>query len=950
MFNLRKKVICLTSAASLAATTVLVPTGTPVYAKTEPVEMKSVEVGNWTMGLYFCGSNLESDGSNASNDIIEILESAVPEKFNDDVNIVLMTGGSREWHFKETYGSRLADRGLSEDEIDQIIPEEIDANKIQEYKVNFKHEFIDDEGEKQTIPTIEFIRDVAEYSADDEKVCMGNPEYLKELINDMHNDFPAEHNLLDLWNHGGGITIGVCKDEIVPDDQITLRELLATLDTTDTKGENKLDIIGYDACLMSNYEGWNKLSAYADYGVGSLTTEPLEGWYYTPFIEELGENYTNKDYTPADLAECIVDAYGDFFKVGGVYDQLNAEEDFEAEDLEDTDVEDEEVEESDNADAMLCAVDLKKLNNSVPVFGELSDTLLKLFADKDGYEVLREKFALSSFAYGTFNWNSHMIPIYSFLDAIDATAEERIEELGDSTTGYDPIYKALYEKALLQTEAVRKTVGDSLVKAYNGHEGNAFENGGSMSIFMPDYLKIRDNTALFTVDEYADYAVDSRYALYTYYVYNACKGENFQDNYESVFGYNAETSEFTVSVPEEATATAGITIAKFLENSGKYYLASSTPALPETEDCGIIKGGLDDKHYEVMGMPIQTVVNSGVYIVPGKYNGENAQITFVFDEKTGKYILSTAIVLTNFDVVIDFNEGDVITFNSAVYDTLDPEVFESVLPETISKDYVIKAEDIVVDEEEGIKSAAIPVTCVKDQGDVYAMVINVHNQTAYQYGLIPEDFITTEFKVVNYNKLKAFADSKITIAQSEFALTGEKIEPKVLFDGKADKYVEGKDYEVEYVDNIGLGTAKVIIRGIGDYEFFGEKVIEFKIIKAKNAEGKVVIKTVEVKTVVVKTPKQASVKSVKNNKKRSLTVKWKKIKGANGYEVKYARNKKFTKGKKVKTVKSGKKASLTIKKLKKKTYFVKVRAYTLDTNGKKVYGDWSKVKSVKIKR
>ena len=99
---------------------------------------------------------------------------------------------------------------------------------------------------------------------------------------------------------------------------------------------------------------------------------------------------------------------------------------------------------------------------------------------------------------------------------------------------------------------------------------------------------------------------------------------------------------------------------------------------------------------------------------------------------------------------------------------------------------------------------------------------------------------------------------------------------------------------------------------------------------------------------MVNQPKQVKVKSV-NNKKKSFTVKWKKIKGANGYEVKYALNKKFTKGKMVMNVLADK-TNLKITKLKKKkTYFVMVRAYKLDKNGKKVYGDWSKVKKVKKK-
>ena len=80
--------------------------------------------------------------------------------------------------------------------------------------------------------------------------------------------------------------------------------------------------------------------------------------------------------------------------------------------------------------------------------------------------------------------------------------------------------------------------------------------------------------------------------------------------------------------------------------------------------------------------------------------------------------------------------------------------------------------------------------------------------------------------------------------------------------------------------------------------------------------------------------------------KKTLKASWKKLTNISGYQIQYAPNKKFKKAKS-KTVKS---TSVTIKKLKKKkTYFVRVRAYKL-VDGKKVYGKWSVVKKVKIKK
>ncbi len=83
--------------------------------------------------------------------------------------------------------------------------------------------------------------------------------------------------------------------------------------------------------------------------------------------------------------------------------------------------------------------------------------------------------------------------------------------------------------------------------------------------------------------------------------------------------------------------------------------------------------------------------------------------------------------------------------------------------------------------------------------------------------------------------------------------------------------------------------------------------------------------------------------------KKQLTASWSKVSGISGYEIQYSTSKKFTK-KTTKTV-SAKSSSkkTTIKKLKKgKKYYVRLRAYkTVD--GKKVYSDWSAVKSVKVK-
>ena len=84
-------------------------------------------------------------------------------------------------------------------------------------------------------------------------------------------------------------------------------------------------------------------------------------------------------------------------------------------------------------------------------------------------------------------------------------------------------------------------------------------------------------------------------------------------------------------------------------------------------------------------------------------------------------------------------------------------------------------------------------------------------------------------------------------------------------------------------------------------------------------------------------------------KKNAIVVYWNKVNGVDGYHIQLATDKKFKKNRKSVIVAKQNASKKTVKKLKaKKKYYVRVRAYKL-ANGKKIYGKWSKIKSVKIK-
>lgn len=103
-------------------------------------------------------------------------------------------------------------------------------------------------------------------------------------------------------------------------------------------------------------------------------------------------------------------------------------------------------------------------------------------------------------------------------------------------------------------------------------------------------------------------------------------------------------------------------------------------------------------------------------------------------------------------------------------------------------------------------------------------------------------------------------------------------------------------------------------------------------------------------TQTVAAPARTVIKKLKNRNGRRVQVKFKKVAGADGYEIVYSTGVNFGK-KKTKAVSyNASKNIRTIKKLKKgRRYFVKVRAYKMNGT-KKVYGKWSPVKVIRVKK
>lgn len=99
----------------------------------------------------------------------------------------------------------------------------------------------------------------------------------------------------------------------------------------------------------------------------------------------------------------------------------------------------------------------------------------------------------------------------------------------------------------------------------------------------------------------------------------------------------------------------------------------------------------------------------------------------------------------------------------------------------------------------------------------------------------------------------------------------------------------------------------------------------------------------------VTTPSKVSIKTLSTNKKHQIIAKWSKVSGASGYQVQYCKNSSCSKVITTKTISGQSKTSYTGKNFTKgKKYYVRIRAYK-SVNGKKYYGPWSAVKSIKCK-
>lgn len=227
------------AAVCMAAVLSLVTVGCLDWEEDIPLEEQGNASDTYTLMLYMCASDLESECGFATEDLNEIMYGYTA----GNLNVIVQTGGTAEWQNTVVADDRCQRYQVTEDGL----------------------ELVDDSLGMQNMADSATLTDFIQY-------CSSN--------------YAADHYGLVLWDHGGGVVGGYGYDENFGGDSMSLTEMSRALGDANVH----LDMLGFDACLMANFETCLMAAPYADYLIASEEPEPGCGWYYTDWIGKLSEN------------------------------------------------------------------------------------------------------------------------------------------------------------------------------------------------------------------------------------------------------------------------------------------------------------------------------------------------------------------------------------------------------------------------------------------------------------------------------------------------------------------------------------------------------------------------------------------------------------------------------------------------------------------------------------
>lgn len=272
------------------------------------VTVTEQKLDDYTIMLYMCGSDLESgatyddngnllgyyesNGRAMSNNIDEILSIAGQERYadvdtsqiGDNINIIIETGGAKRW-----YGGYPG----------------MDQTKVQRWHVDNQSMVLD-----KTVG-----------NASSNRMC--TTDTFQSFVEWGLGSYPAKKTAVIISDHGNGMQ-GVCSDEYSSGwDMLTGNETVDAL-TNAYKNQGiqgqKLEWIGYDACLMAMQDVASFNMDFFNYQISSQESEPAGGWDFDGWIPTL---LNDPSVSMLNLGKSICDTYHD--KVDETYKEYAKE-------------------------------------------------------------------------------------------------------------------------------------------------------------------------------------------------------------------------------------------------------------------------------------------------------------------------------------------------------------------------------------------------------------------------------------------------------------------------------------------------------------------------------------------------------------------------------------------------------------------------------------------------
>jgi hypothetical protein len=142
----------------------------------------------------------------------------------------------------------------------------------------------------------------------------GCDSYVCELVDFLYwgiKKYPARKYFVIFAGHGNGIESKFLQKDSVPPQSLTIKQLREVLAHPDVRGalqsvgKDRIDIIGFDSCLMSMVEVCYELREHAQLLVASEGSEANLGWPYKAIFEYL---QAEKNATPEELAATTVNS------------------------------------------------------------------------------------------------------------------------------------------------------------------------------------------------------------------------------------------------------------------------------------------------------------------------------------------------------------------------------------------------------------------------------------------------------------------------------------------------------------------------------------------------------------------------------------------------------------------------------------------------------------------